>query len=128
MAVWHGNRGKERTGGEITLARKKKRRELGNLPVFTEIGKERKKMYGTKGGGSKIKLFATEFANVLNPATNEVKKVKILDVVENPANPHFVRRKVITKGAIIKTEVGNARITSRPNQHGIINAVMIEEK
>jgi len=125
MAVWHGERGKTRTGGEITLSRKKKLCELGSLPTFTEIGKEKKKSYRTKGGGKKVKIFATEFANVLNPTTNEVKKAKILDVIENPANPHFVRRKVITKGAVIRTEVGNARITSRPNQHGVVNAVAL---
>lgn len=128
MAVWHGERGKKRTGGEITLSRKKKKRELGSLPIFTEIGKEKKIEYKTKGGGRKIKVFAVEFANVLDPATKKMKKVKILDVVGNPANPDFVRRKIISKGAIIKTEIGNARVTSRPSQDGIVNAVLIEEK
>ena len=126
MAKWHGERGKKRTGGKIILSRKKKRRELGSLPVFAEIGKEKKERYRTKGGGSKIKIFAVEFANVLDPATNKVQKVKILDVIENPANPHFVRRKVITKGAIIKTEAWNARVTSRPSHHGVVNAIKKE--
>jgi len=128
MAIWHGKRGKTKTGAEITLSRKKKKRELGNLPVFTEIGKEKKMIYKTKGGGKKTKLFATELANVLNPETNKVQKVKILDVIENPANPDFVRRKIITKGTIIKTEIGNARVTSRPSQHGIVNAIALEKE
>jgi len=128
MAVWHGEKGKKRTGGEIVLARKKKKRELGSLPVLTKIGKEKKKKFRTMGGGEKLKAFSVEFANVLDPKTNSAKKVKILDILENPANPHFVRRKIITKGAIIKTELGNAKVTSRPSQHGIVNAVLIEEK
>lgn len=128
MAIWHGERGKKRTGGEITLSRKKKKYELGSSPVFPNIGKEKKKKYRTMGGGSKTKAFAVEFANVLDPATNKAQKVKILDVIENPANPHFIRRKLITKGAIIKTDIGNARVTSRPSQHGIVNALKVEEK
>jgi small subunit ribosomal protein S8e len=128
MSVWHGEKGRKKTGGKIILARKKKKRELGNLPVFTRIGKEKRKKYRTKGGGEKLKAFSVEFANVLDPKTNSTKKVKILDVLENLANPHFVRRKIITKGAIIKTELGNAKVTSRPSQHGVVNAVLIEEK
>ena len=128
MAVWHGEKGKKRTGGEIVLARKKKKRELGSLPVLTKIGKEKREKFRTMGGGEKLKAFSVEFANVLDPKTNSAKKVKILDILENPANPHFVRRKIITKGAIIKTELGNAKVTSRPSQHGIVNAVLIEEK
>jgi len=128
MAIWHGKRGKTKTGAEITLSRKKKKRELGSLPVFTEIGKEKKAEHRTKGGGKKTKLFATESVNVMNPETNKVQKVKILDVIENPANPDFVRRKIITKGTIIKTEIGNARVTSRPSQHGIVNAIALEKE
>ncbi|MEK6949175.1 MAG: 30S ribosomal protein S8e, partial [Nanoarchaeota archaeon] len=43
----------------------------------------------------------------------------------NPANRHFVRRNIMTKGAIIETEKGKARITSRPGQDGAVNAVLI---
>ncbi|MEM7825868.1 MAG: hypothetical protein QW412_03355 [Candidatus Aenigmatarchaeota archaeon] len=34
---------------------------------------------------------------------------------------------MVTKGCIIKTEIGNARVTSRPSQDGVVNAVIIEE-
>ena len=128
MAIWHGEKGKKHTGGLIRLARKKRKRELGSLPILTKIGKEKKKVERTKGGGKKVKAFSVEFANVLDTASNTVKKVKILDIISNPANPHFVRRGIITKGAVIKTEIGNARVTSRPSQHGVVNALMIEEK
>jgi len=128
MAIWHGEKGRKPTGGKIILARKKKKRELGNLPTLTRIGEEKRKKYRTKGGGVKIKAFSAEFANVFNPKTKITRKVKILDVVDNPANPHFVRRKILTKGAIIKTELGNAKVTSRPGQDGIVNAVLIEEE
>ncbi|MCD6558125.1 MAG: 30S ribosomal protein S8e, partial [Candidatus Aenigmarchaeota archaeon] len=40
----------------------------------------------------------------------------------------FVRRNIITKGAIIMTEDGRAVVTNRPGQEGVINAKLIEEK
>ncbi len=126
MAIWHGEKGKKATGGKIHLSVKKRKYELGNLPVHTKIGKERKSFERMKGGSLKLKLFSTEFANVLDKKSKTMKKVKILDVIENPANPHYVRRKIITKGSVIKTEIGNARVTSRPSQSGTVNAVLVQ--
>ena len=68
-----------------------------------------------------------DYANVTDPETKETKKVKILKVIANPASRDYERRGVITKGAIIRTELGDARVTSRPSQHGIINAVLIKK-
>ena len=58
-------------------------------------------------------------------AQAKIEKLKITAVVENPANRHFVRRNIITKGTVIETEKGKARITSRPGQEGVINAILI---
>ena len=69
-----------------------------------------------------------EFANVLDASKSFTKKVKIIDVLENPANPQWTRSKIITKGTIIKTELGNAKVTSRPTQHGVVNAVILEKE
>jgi small subunit ribosomal protein S8e len=128
MAVWHGEKGKKPTGGLIHIARKKRKYELGRQPVHTKIGKEDKKIVGTKGGNFKTKAHSVEFANVLDPSTKSIKRVKILDVIGNPANPQWVRSKILTKGAIIKTEIGDARVTSRPSQHGIVNAIALEKE
>ena len=128
MAIWHGEKGKKPTGGEIKLARKKRKYELGRYPVHTRIGKEKRKIERVKGGGIKVKALSVEFANVLDKKTNKVKKVKILGVEKNPANPHFVRHGIITKGCIIKTELGLAKVTSRPSQNGVVNAVLVEER
>lgn len=128
MAVWHGDRGRKVTGGKIRLhAKKKRKRELGREFVKTRISeKEKRKIVRTKGGGIKVKLKEVVYANVTDPKTKKTKKVKILDVIENPANPQLVRSKIITKGAIIKTEIGKARVTSRPGQDGVLNAILIE--
>ena len=68
---------------------------------------------------------ATNVANVFDPGTKKSFKVEIKTVLENPADSHFVRRNVITKGAVIDTEKGKAKVTSRPSQDGTVNAVLI---
>ncbi|MEM5797723.1 MAG: 30S ribosomal protein S8e [Candidatus Aenigmatarchaeota archaeon] len=126
MSVWHGESGRKPTGGKIRLAKKKRKYELGNFPVYPTIGEEDRIKVRIKGGNEKIKLTSLSFVNVIDTKNKTVKKVKILDVVSNPANPDFARRKIITRGAIVNTELGRAKITSRPSQHGIANAILIE--
>ena len=46
-------------------------------------------------------------------------------VKDNKANLHYMRRNILTKGAVIKTEIGDARITNRPGQDGVINAILL---
>ncbi len=125
MAIWHGELGRKNTGGKIQLARKKRKYELGRDATHTRIGEESTSIVRTKGGNKKIRLSAMSFVNVNDKETT--KKVKILEVVTNPANPDLARRKVVTKGAIVKTEIGEARITSRPTQDGIANAVLLKK-
>ena len=67
------------------------------------------------------------YANVHDPKTGHTKKVKILAVVKNPADRNLDRMKVITKGTIIETELGTAKVTSRPGQDGTVNAVLIQQ-
>jgi len=127
MVMWHGESGRKPTGGKIQLARKKRKYELGREVVYPRIGEEKRDIVRTKGGGQKVKLSSLSFVNVVDTKNRTEKKVKILDVVTNPANPDLARRKVVTRGAIINTELGKARITSRPTQDGVANAVLIEQ-
>jgi len=66
------------------------------------------------------------YANVANRSAGTIRKVVIETVEENGANPNYVRRNLLTKGAVIRTEAGRARIISRPGQDGVINAILIE--
>ena len=50
----------------------------------------------------------------------------IENVVENESDPNYVRRNVLVKGAIIETDKGRVRITSRPGKDGVINGVLVE--
>jgi len=129
MSVYHKPVKRKPSGGKKKAFRKhKKKCHIGRPPTNTEVGdEERRKKIRTKGGGLKIKLYRAAYANVLIKSKNEYKKVRIFRVLENRANREFKRRNIITKGAIIETEIGPAVVTSRPGQDGIINAVLIEE-
>lgn len=113
------------TGKKYKPFHKKRKRELERPAILTEIGKEKKKHQRTMGGNDKLKLFASNVVNVTDPNTNKTKQLKILKFEANPASKDLNRRHIITKGAIIETELGKARITSRPGQHGVLNAILI---
>jgi len=128
LAVWHGKSGRKFTGGlrRTLRARMRRKREMGRLTVLTTLAdKDERKIVRVRGGNVKVRLKKVAYANVADPKTGEVKKVKILSLVENKAHRHFIRSNVITKGAIIETELGKARVTSRPNQDGVVNAVLL---
>jgi len=95
--------------------------------MLAVIGKDKLRKIRAQGGNYKMRMVAAQYVNLTDPKTGTTKRVEIKDVLENAANPHYVRRDIITKGCIIATDEGKARITSRPGQDGCINAVLIEE-
>jgi len=124
--LWQGESVRKVTGGRRRLAQGKRRAEIGSAPTDTHIGEDRRKVVRTVGGNTKVRTMRAGFANVTNLANGVTKKVKIENVEENGANPNYVRRNLLTKGAIVKTEIGRARIMSRPGQDGVINGVLLE--
>lgn len=128
MGVWQGKSRRKSTGGKYKLVVKKHKREMGREPSETHIADHVKiKVVRCMGGNEKVRLVRTNYANVFDPATKTCKKVAVMDVVDNKANKHYIRRNIITKGAIIETELGKAKVTSRPGQDGVVNAVLITE-
>jgi small subunit ribosomal protein S8e len=123
---WQGESVRKVTGGRRRPAQMKRRAEIGLAPADTHIGEDRRRIIRTFGGNDKVRALRASVANVTNPKSGETKQVKIEKVEENGANPNYVRRNLLTKGAVIKTEIGRARIMSRPGQHGIINALLLE--
>ena len=124
--IAQGKSKRKPTGGILKKHRKKKKHERGRERLDLTLGEEKKKIIRIRGGGKKIRLLSVDKANVVDPKTNKTFLVKIKSVIENPANPHYVRRNIITKGSIIDTEKGKAKVTSRPSQDGIVNATLIE--
>jgi small subunit ribosomal protein S8e len=129
LSVWHGNLHKKKTsGGRKRAYRIKRRFEKGSFPAETTLGKRKKRIRRTCGGGMKPRLLGATHANLSNPSTGKTEKAEILRVVKNPANVDYDRRGVITKGTIIETPLGTARVTSRPGQNGSVNAVLVPKK
>ena len=128
MAIWQGRSRRSYTGKLLRPHRKKRKYELGRPQVETLIGERKIRIVRVRGGNYKVKLVREMYANVYVPKEGKVVRAEIKRVVENPANPHYARRNVITKGAIIETSVGLARVTNRPSQEGLINAVLIEQQ
>jgi len=127
MALWQGESRRTKTGRRIRYARSKKKFEIGREQHLTTIGKTSLKKVRTRGNNRKTRVKTTNTAYVVDPKTKKTTKTEIITVVENPANIHYVRRNIITKGAIIETKLGKARITSRPSQSGTINAVLLSK-
>jgi len=129
MSEWQGDLHKKKaSGGRKTAHRMKRRYEKGSFPTETTLGETTKKINRTRGGNTKTRLTTANQANVTDPATKKTQKAEILRVIRNPANIDYNRRGVITKGTIIETTLGTARVTSRPGQHGIVNAILTTEK
>ncbi|WMT51957.1 MAG: 30S ribosomal protein S8e [Ferroplasma sp.] len=126
MTIYQGKSTKKFTGGKLRRNHSKRRYELGREPSFTKIGETERRALRTMGGNRKLLLLKEQYANIYNPEDKTTKKLKILTVKENNADPHYVQRNIMNRGTIISTDEGNARITSRPGQDGIINAVLLK--
>jgi len=126
MALWQGKSRRKSTGGKIRSSRKKRKFEMGREQIEAPVGKHKVKKIRTMGGSQKLRVLVGGVVNVLNPKTKKSTKSEILGVLENAANQHYVRRNLITKGAVIDTKLGKAKVTSRPGQDGVLNAVLIK--
>lgn len=129
MSMYHGNDLRKITGGKKGRHVKVKRKALmGRFPVLTTVGKTNlARIERVRGGNVKVKVRRAAEANVYIPSEKVTKRTKILRVLDNPSSRDFARRGIITKGAIIQTELGKARVTSRPGQDGVVNALLLEE-
>ncbi len=123
---FQGRSKRKHTGSKLHPYRKERKYELGRPAIETKIGPGRAKIVRVKGGNTKQKLFADRFINVYDPADKKVKRIEIQGFVENTCTIDYNRRGIITKGAIVKTELGNVVVTSRPGQHGILNGKVLE--
>jgi len=112
------------SGGRLRSGRTKKKFELAGFPSNTKLGETKPKQKRVKGGNLKKSLLSAKFINV-SDKKGKVTKTEILNVIENSANPHLVRRNILTKGAVVETKLGKARITSRPGQEAAVNGILL---
>ena len=126
--VWNDTLSKRKpTGGKKRAYRAHRIFDVGRHPVETIEGKQKLKKVSGRAGIEKVKIVRANVINVSDPSSGKTEKLEILDVISNPANADYNRRGVITKGTIVRTEKGLARIISRPGQSGALSAVIHKE-
>ncbi len=127
MVQYHGisKTSSSGSGGKKKKFRDKRLSRAGGFFSKTKLGEKNISVSRrTRGGNKKSKLKQAAFANV--STKQGTKKTKIIGIAESPDNWHYTREKIITLGTVIETALGKARVTSRPGQHGSINAVLVE--
>ena len=127
MSFWQGRSKRKASGGKYLALRKKKAREIGRDPLFAKLGDSEEKItLRTRGGNLRTSMKKVKFASLSEKG--KARKVEIKRLAENPASRHFVRQNIITKGALIETSEGMAKVTSRPTKDGTVNAVLVKAK
>ncbi len=125
MGIWHRKSGRTSTGARRKRFMGKRKHEMGRTPTETLMGEPKLRVVDSKGKVKKTPVLRINYVNVTDPKKNETFRAEIQDVEENSASMDYQRRKVITRGTIVKTDKGRAKITSRPGQDGTLNAVLI---
>ena len=126
MENYHGARGSttKGTGGKRGKASDKKLRFVGGTFTATKVSTKEKRMVKRgRGTTAKVKLRTAKFVNVL---TKEgMKKVTLRTVLETPDNRHYARQNILTRGAVVDTEIGKVKITNRVGQDGVVNGKLL---
>ena len=120
--------GKKYTGGRLIPSRMRRKSEIDRYPHEPVLGNDNKIVVRrVRGGTLKLSIKNTDFIIVNDIHNKKTIKTKIIRVLENSANKDYERRGVLSKGAIVETELGIARVVSRPGQHGSMNAILTKE-
>ena len=125
MAISQGKSTRSPSGARNVANRGKRKSELGRDPAETRVDEKRLRKIRTRGGNEKLRLAAANKINLTDAKSGKTQVTDILGVIENNANPNYVRRNIITKGAVVETPEGNAKVTSRPGQDGVVNGILI---
>lgn len=119
--------GRKISGGKYKKFGKKKKYSIQGITRKVKLKETKKKTIRGLGGNKKTILLSADYANVIDPKTKKAKKVKIKNVLETPSDRFLARQNILVKSAIIETEIGKAKITNRPSQEGIVQAVLLEK-
>lgn len=114
------------TGGKRRANRGRRAFERDTYAIEPIVGPPAQRFSRLRGGGLRAGIVTAESANVAD-SQGKVVKSKIVRVTKSPANRDYERRGVITRGAIIETEAGEARVTSKPTDDGVVNAVLTKK-
>jgi small subunit ribosomal protein S8e len=115
------------TGGRSKPSRGRRAYEKDGYAIEPLVGATSRRLGRRRGGGIAVGVVFSDVANV-SDKTGKTVRTKILRVKKSPANRDYERRGVITKGSLLDTEAGEAVVTSRPTDDGVVNATLTGKK
>jgi small subunit ribosomal protein S8e len=115
------------TGGRSRPSRGRRAYEKDGYAIEPLVGPNSNREIHRRGGHVSTGVIYADYANV-GGTSGKTTKSKILRVKKSPANRDYERRGVITRGAVLETEAGEAVVTSRPTADGVVNAVLTSKK
>ena len=130
MAQWHGISRRKPSGGRLKRPnryRGKRRTEIAAEKQFTVLGEPSRKVYRKRSGSQTVRVMYDNIINVNDPSKGKTVRATMVTVLDSPADANFVRRNILTKGAVVDTDKGKVRVTSRPGKDGVINGVLLDE-
>ena len=131
MAKWHGISRRKPSGGRLkrpSRYRGKRKTEISSENQFAFVGeKDARKLYRKTAGSQTVRVLSIKNINVNKPKEGKTVRAQITNVIRNDADTNYVRRNIVTKGAIVETNVGQVRVTSRPGMHGVVSGILLEE-
>ncbi len=111
------------TGGKRQKIKDKKLAHMGGVFSSTKVAEsETKKTVRKRGGSMRKRLKKAASVNVVTK--DGMKKAKIKRLLESH-NQEFVRMNIITKGAVLETDIGKVRVTNRVGQDGVVNGILV---
>ncbi len=115
------------TGGRSRPHRGRRAYEKDGYAIEPLVGESSTRTSRRRGGAVSTGVIFADYANV-SDGSGKATKSKIARVKKSPANRDYERRGVITRGAVLETEAGEAVVTSRPTADGVVNAVLASKK
>ncbi len=125
MEMYHGRKGTKTngTGGKRHSNSDKKLYLAGGPFTATKLAEKAVNvLLAGRGKTFKVKLKRAAFVNVVTK--DGVKKTKIKNVTDSPANRNYARQNIISKGTFLDTELGKVKVTNRVGQDGIVNGIL----
>jgi small subunit ribosomal protein S8e len=124
MGQWHGISRRKSSGGRRVSSRGKRSTEISSEKQFALIGEPKRKIYRKTGGNTLVRVLS-ENRCTINGKDGKSTTAKITNVIQNDANSNYIRRNILTKGAVVETDKGQVKITSRPGHDGVLNGVVL---
>ena len=130
MAKWHGISRRKPTGGRLKRPnryRGKRRTEVASEEQLAYVGEaDARKNYRKRSGSQTVRILSVNQVNV-NMKGGKTVRATVKNVVGNDADPNYIRRNIVTKGAVLDTDQGLVKVTSRPGMHGVVSGILVEE-